>query len=29
MGGDIDLAWPIDTNDGELGVGGTADGSNL
>ena len=23
------LAWPIDTNDGELGVGGTADGSNL
>jgi hypothetical protein len=23
------LAWPIDTNDGELGVGGTSDGSNL
>ena len=23
------LAWPIDTNEGELGVGGTADGNNL
>jgi hypothetical protein len=23
------LTWPIDSNDGELGVGGTSDGSNL
>ena len=23
------LTWPIDPNDGELGVGGTADGNNL
>ena len=27
--GTTDLTWQIDANDGELGVGGTADGSNL